>query len=332
MLRRASFALMLVLMAGSSALGQEWARKMFKETSHDFGSVAHGAKTEFRFELSNIYLEDVHIASVRSSCGCTSPSIEAPSLKTYEKGAIVAKYNSHLFYGHKGATITVTIDKPFYATVQLHVKGYIRSEVEFTPGSVQFGAIDRGQSAEKTVSVSRRGMSNWKILEVRSANPHIKVEAVPRATQYVGRVTYDLKVHLDENAPTGFLRDRLVLVTNDRSYPQVPVLVEGQITSSLAVSPATLFMGVVKPGEKVTKRLVIKGKRPFKIVSIDCEDDSFEFDTTASSSEAKMVHIVPVTYVAGEGSGKVVKTIRIQTDLDDFIPELSAYAVISAPQ
>ena len=36
-----------------------------------------------------------------------------------------------------------------------------------------------------------------------------------------------------------------------------------------------------------------------------------------------------VTFIAGEESGKILKTIRIETDLGDVKPELSAYAVVA---
>ena len=45
---------------------------MFKVTEHDFGSVARGAKAEYRFVFENLYMEDVHISHAYSSCGCTS--------------------------------------------------------------------------------------------------------------------------------------------------------------------------------------------------------------------------------------------------------------------
>ena len=45
---------------------------MFKVTEHDFGTVARGAKAEYRFVFENLYMEDVHIAGAYSSCGCTS--------------------------------------------------------------------------------------------------------------------------------------------------------------------------------------------------------------------------------------------------------------------
>jgi hypothetical protein len=68
-------ALLLVTCLSASASAQDWAKKMFKVHSHDFGAVARGSKTIYEFELENLYEEDVHIASVRASCGCTLPSI-----------------------------------------------------------------------------------------------------------------------------------------------------------------------------------------------------------------------------------------------------------------
>ena len=65
----------LALCAPSFVAAEEWAAKMFDATKHDFGKVARGAKVEFHFKFRNLYIEDVHVASVRSSCGCTSPRV-----------------------------------------------------------------------------------------------------------------------------------------------------------------------------------------------------------------------------------------------------------------
>jgi hypothetical protein len=151
MLRRIAFPLLLGVLLGSSAYGQKWADNMFETHGHDFGSVARGAKAEFEFDLSNIYLEDVHIASVRSSCGCTQVRIKNQDLKTYQKSAIIAKINSHSFSGDRGATITVTFDKPFHAEVRLKSKVYIRTDVVFSPDSVQVGQVDEGTFVEKKI-------------------------------------------------------------------------------------------------------------------------------------------------------------------------------------
>lgn len=301
---------------------------MFQVTTHDFGSIARGAKAEFEFPLTNLYVEDVHIASVRSSCGCTDVAIKQPdSLKTYEKGAIVARVNSRAFMGQKGATITVTIDKPFYAEVQLHSRVYIRSDVVFNPGSVDLGTVDQGNSADREVDVHYAGRGNWQIVAIKSANPHISGELV-QTQRDNGQVAYRLKVHLDAKTPAGYLHDHVVLVTDDHQSTEIPLAVEGLVQPTISVSPASLFMGVVHPGEKVTKQLVVKAKKPFRILSITCDDKSFQFETS-NEKDAKSLHLVPVTFLAGAEAGKVLKTIRIETDLGDALPELSAQAVVS---
>jgi hypothetical protein len=311
----------------TSANAQEWAMKMFKATEHNFGTVIRDAKTEYPFEFENLYMEDVHVASVRTSCGCTTPRIENATVKTYEKGAIVAHFNTDTFSGQRGATVTVTIDKPFYAEVQLHVKGYIRTDVMVNPGSVQFGSIDQGTGYLQKVNVNYNGgSSNWKIVDVKSDNPSITAEAVETNRNY-GQANYQLKVTVNNKTPVGYLNDHLTLVTNDNQ--KIPVLVEGRIEPAVSVSPAALFMGVVQPGQKVTKQLVVKSKKPFKIVSITCEDKSFEFADEKDKDTAKPVHLVPVTFMAGDDLGKIVKTIKIQTDQGQFTPELSAYAVVT---
>jgi hypothetical protein len=300
---------------------------MFKTTEHDFGTVARGSKAEFNFTLSNLYIEDVHIVAAYSSCGCTSVGVVTPTLKTYQEGAIHAVFNTPSFLGSRAATITVIIDKPMPAEVLLHVRGVIRGDVVFDPGSVQLGDVEQGTPAERKVRVNRWGWNDWQITDVKSSSPHISAKVIGTSRQN-GWTSADLSVTLDKDAPAGYLQDHLSLVTNEGQSIQMPLAVEGRVVSSVTVSPSSLFMGIVQPGQAVTKSLVVKGTRPFKVLQIACEDKAFKF--AAVSTEAKTVHVIPVTFVAGNSEGKVTKTIRIVTDLGQASPELSAYAVISS--
>jgi hypothetical protein len=330
MSRKISIGLLSLILSCTSSWGQEWARKMFKVTEHDFGSVAAGAKVEYEFVIENVYMEDVHLASVRTSCGCTTPRIENALLKTYDKGAIVAHFNTDRFSGQRGATLTVTIDQPFPAEVQLNVRGYIRGDVVMDPGSVEVGNVDQGTPVEKTVAVNYAGRSDWRIVGVRSSNPHISAQVVETNRNY-GQVSYALKVVLDKGAPAGYLNDRLMLVTDDARGEQIPVVVEGQVLPGITVSPKALFMGVVQPGQKVTRQLMVNGKKPFRILAITCDDKSFHFDLSKEDA-AKSRHLVPVTFAASGDPGKVVKTIKVKTDQGEMTPELAAYAVVAAAQ
>ena len=214
MLRNWCCGMLVVAALASPAPAKEWARKMFAKTSHDFGHVAHGSKTEFAFEIENCYEEDVHIADVRSSCGCTAPTITKPTLKTWEKGAIVATFNTTSFLGQRTATLTVVIDKPFYAEVNLQINGYIHSDVDFQPGSVAFGDVEQGAAAKKEITVTYYGRQAWQITDVQSASEHLEVE-LGEAKKTGKGITYKMGVKLKASAPPGPISDSLTLVTND---------------------------------------------------------------------------------------------------------------------
>ena len=245
-------ALLVVLIGASTAMAQDWARKMFSVSSHDFGTVARGAKVEYRFQFNNPYKETVHVASVWSSCGCTSPEVTKATLKTYDKSEIVAKFNTRTFTGNHSATLHVVIDKPFNAEVLLNVWGDIRGDLQVEPEQVEFGTIDQGQAVDRKLTVTHSGSSNWKILDVRSVNTNYEVEVKPGPKSY-GQVSYDLFVHLKKDTPPGYLKDQLILVTNDSRVTQFPIEVEGLVKAELSASPQSLAFGLVEPGKTATK-------------------------------------------------------------------------------
>jgi hypothetical protein len=327
MIRKAICFIVFWVYMTSHCWGQPWAEKMFKTTEHDFGTVARGSKADFDFRFSNLYLEDVHVVTAYSSCGCTSVDVVKPSLKTYEEGSIHAVFNTPTFLGSRAATITVIIDKPMPAEVLLHVRGVIRGDIVFEPGSVQLGDIEQGTTVQRSIRVNRSGWSDWKIAEVKSSNPHITGK-VANTTRQNGWSTADLTVTLDKDAPAGYLADHLMLVTSEGQSVQMPLAVEGRVVSSLSVSPASLFLGVVQPGQEITKSFVVKGVRPFKVLSVTCQDKSFKLP--AISPEVKTVHVIPVTFLASDREGKVTQTIRVVTDLGQASAELSANAVVSS--
>ena len=325
MIRNLMIALILTVGCSGTALAQNWAEKMFEVTTHDFGAVARGAKAEFGFRLKNIYKETVHIAGVRSSCGCTTPTITKDTIGTYESSEILASLNTKSFLGQKSATITVTFDQPFVAEVQLRVQGNIRSDVVFTPGVVQLGTIDQGNTSEQRVSVAYAGRSDWAIVDVQSTNSHFEVE-MDEMSRGGGRVAYNLLVRLRSDAPSGYLNDELVIVTNDSQSSRIPLSVEGRVVSDLSVTPASLFLGEVAKGQTVTKKLIVRGSKPFKILELNCDDDCFDF---AVSDEVKPLHVVEVTFTSDQ-AGKVEKVIHIKTDRESGgSTSLVAHAIVN---
>ncbi|MCS7306477.1 MAG: DUF1573 domain-containing protein [Thermoguttaceae bacterium] len=303
------------------ALAQDWAKRMFDHTSADLGTVARGAKIEHIFTIENIYVEDVHIASIRTTCGCTIPSIEKKLLKTYEKVPLRIELDTKNFSGRKDVTITVQFDQPFPAEVSLYVSVFIRTDVVFNPGSVQFGSVPQGKPAEQKLSVVYAGRPDWRILRVESPKPYLeaRLKEVARLldpTLGATRVTYDLWVRLKPEAPAGRILEYLLLTTDDPNpkSAQIPLVVEGTVVPPLAVSPSPLNMGPVPAGSTVTKPLVLQARQPFRILAVEADPPEF---LASPPQAAKPVHVLPIQFTAGQQTGKVSGRIRIQTDLAD---------------
>jgi hypothetical protein len=331
-LRTAGFAVGLTLALTGRLAAQEWAQKMFNKLDHDFQTVARGADTVYKFEITNLYKQDMTITGVRSSCGCTSPTVEGgPTIKTHEKAYIAARFNTRTHVGQRGATLTVSFGPPYYAEVQLHVHGNIRSDVVFAPGAVEFGEINEGDAAEKQVTVEYAGRSNWQITDVTNDNDNFEVELV-ETNRSAGRVSYNLAVKLKPGLPAGYLKDQLTVITNDsrQDNQRIPLFVTGHVRPEFSVTPQRLVLGDVEPGEEATKRIIVRGREPFKILNVTCgegEEDCFDFEV---DDEAKAVHFVSVKFKAGEEPGKLETPIRIVTDRGNKTATCVASATVVA--
>ena len=207
--------------------------------------------------------------------------------------------------------------------MQLQVSGYIRSDIVFSPGVVDFGEIDPGTPVEKKVQLAYAGRDDWSVKDIRSNSEHVEVEMKPLA-RGGGRVNYELTVRLKDNAPAGFLNDHLYIVTSE-GRGNIPLAIAGRIVPAVTVSPASLFMGVMEPSQSVTKQLIVRAKKPFRITNVKCDDGQFTF---APQDEAKELHIVPVTFTANAG-GKIACKIMIETDLPGGNAEFIASATVN---
>ncbi|QDS95279.1 hypothetical protein FF011L_40720 [Roseimaritima multifibrata] len=304
-------ALFCLLLMPCTVRGQDWARKMFPETNHDFHAVARGAKVVHHFEFENLYQEDLHVSAVRSSCGCTTPTVTKSTVGSREKSAIVATFNTSSYTGPKSATVTVVFDRPYYAEVQLTVAGNIRTDVMFTPGEADFGEVKEGTTKEIKLSVSNLNRPNWRITDVRSQCTDMLVKLSPPIQQGRG-VKYDLTLSLKESMPVGEIHEQVSLVTNDPSSANVDMCVSGVVRPSLSINPGALSMGGVATKGVFERRLIVRADEPFAIKEVICPDDRFQFKAPEGK---KKIHFLPLTFQAGEDAAAIAQKIRVVSDL-----------------
>ena len=302
---------LLLPVAADRASAQDWADEMFKIKEHDFRIVGRGTKSEFHFDFTNLYEEDVHVQAVRTSCGCTTPTLTKQSLKTYETGSVVATLNTNTFIGQKSATITVVFDKPSYAEVQLKVAGFIRTDITFDPPEINYGEIASGESREQEVVITHSGNSGWEITDVRSHCSNLQVRLNP-PERFPGMVRYRMRVRIDGKVPEGEIRERLTLISNDREFPTTEMAIAGRVRPLVSVSPASVSLGTTQRDGSVERRLVVRGDKPFEIMDVQCADERFEFEVPLGK---KKVHFVKLRFTGNGSSQSISQQLRIVTDL-----------------
>jgi len=321
----AVFLLNLLLFPVLGAAAESWGAAMFQEKRFDFGRVAIGSDAEYRFTIKNIYQEDVRLVSVRSSCGCTEPSLTKKLLKSLEAAEVVAKFNTggqHL--RDKTATLTVDLEtikdnKVLRDSVQLNVSGYIRPDVVLTPGIVEFGSVAEGTVVVRNVQLEYAGRNDWAIVKVERTNPfvHARAEEVKREH---GEVAYRITVTLKNNAPVGYVKDALRFITNEvvpgASVPSEIVLpIQGVVMSPIYAKPSPLMVGIVEIGQSVSKSIVVRSDMPFQILGVSSEDKRFRFTFAEQESP---IQIVSVLFSAKrQEPGPVSDKIVIRTNLPE---------------
>lgn len=274
-----------------------WAQKMFEKQNIDFGVVARASDASFRLKITNLYKEPVHIAHVRTTCGCSAGRPSTDTLQSREVGYVEVTMDTLKFTRRKDSNLIVVFDAPLYQEVRIPITAYIRTDVVLAPGSANFGAVDQGMETARKVLISYAGRDDWKIKEVRSKNEHIVASVTETSRSGAagsGRATYDLNVILKPTAPAGALREQIILVTDDPNSPLVPILVEARVEADITVTPEVVSLGMLTPGQDKTVNVVIRGKKPFEIVKIEADSASGSFKARVPE-DARPVHVLPLT-------------------------------------
>ena len=289
-----------------------WYQTLTDKREHDFGTVARASKQVHVFEFENNTGADLLLNNVRTSCGCTKPKILTQQVKPGQIGQVQAQFDTLKFYGKRGATLSVSMQKvgqySEYAEVQFAVKGKIRRDVVVSPGMFDFQNVNVSETAKRTAKLWYAGKPDWKILDVKSTNSNFSInfEEVERDA-VAGTVVYDLTVNLEDGQPAGQFLDNLTIITNDPATSGLPVEVCGTVNTVISVAPIAL--GVVNQGQVIEKKLIIRSPTPISIDNIETSCNKIKFEP---SEGKKTLHILKYSFDTTEPTD-VEETVTIAT-------------------
>jgi hypothetical protein len=282
-------------MIATPAQATSWADGLFNGLSHDFGVVARGPTLSHVYRITNTTSTAVHVSGIRVSCGCTTASIPVADLAPGQSADLTAQMDTRRFMGTKSVTIFVQFDRPQWEEVRLTIAADAREDIAVSPESMAFGNVVRNSSPSKSVMLT----SNYVQLVAKTVK-HTDAESV-----------YDVTATLRADTPIGKWFTDIWLITNGPSAQRIRVPVSVDVTSALQLSSPVLAFGTCQPGDKIEKRIIVRGQQPFRILSIGGTSESIT--ASAGSDEAKPVHVL-VVGITTSAPGDFAHTLKIVTD------------------
>jgi hypothetical protein len=326
--RVTSFLMLWAALATPSAGAQDWLAAAFPERAFDFGTVARGSKIRHTFKLVNRTDQEIHISDWRTKCGCTEVRVGAREIPPGTQTVIDAVIDTTKFQGYKASGLTLVIDRPMLAEVELNLTCFIQGEIVLNPGQVDFGNVRRGTKPTVTLTMNYYGARpDFAVerMQTRSGDVSARVESHGQSPG--GLRQFVLTASLSSSTPSGLVRDEITLVTNDPSIPTIPISVTGKVESEVTVSPSVLNLGRVRAGAVVKKTILVRSSKPFKLTDLKPSDD--ELSATPDPEGSRPLHTVNLTFKAPARSGPYHATCEIATDLkDEPTAKFSAFATI----
>jgi hypothetical protein len=315
-MRNTLLAVAVLALGASAAPGQQaWAEKMFQgNLTHDFGNVPRGAQLFHQFTITNIYAVRMEITGVKSGCGCVTATPVQRVLEPRESTKIDVNMDARRFTGSKTVGIRVSVGPDFISSAELKVTANSRADIVFNPGQVTFGPVVRGQTPSQTIDVEYAGALAWQVSDVVAKDLPLDV-SLKEMYRRPGQVGYQVRVTLKPDAPVGPLKEEIFLKTNDPASPLVPILVEATLQSAITVAPPVLTLGSVEVGKPLTRRVVVRGSRPFRILGVDGTGEGITLEPSSAATATVQIVTFKCQF---DKPGEFKRELKIKTDLQNL--------------
>lgn len=287
------------------------ANQLFEQTKYDFGTVPRGAQLLRRFTWTNTEKTRLEVSDIRVTCACVTATPTPKAVEPGQKGVIEVLVDAKKFIGAKTIHVHIALsgEKAMAATLELNA--HSRPDIVFNPGEVDFGARAAGTAAAHTLDIEYAGQLDWRVEELICRSPLLEARH-EELYRKPGQVGYRVTVTLKADAPPGDLKEELVLRTNDPNAKVIPVLVVGTLRTRLTATPNPVFFGTARVGQTVTRRIAVRGDKPFTITSIEGAPKDLSI---AKGSTAGIVQVVILNWTP-TGPGELNAALTIQSDLE----------------
>jgi len=312
------FLVIFAVFAPSAVAQQGWADALVDRRKVDFGVIATGSEAVETLQVTNNLTTTVQLSGVSTGCQCASATITGPrQLAPNQSTTIEVRMNTLAYTRKRETKLTIGFNAPALATVEVPIEAYIRTDVVFEPGKLDFGSVEFGKGAERSVKVTYAGRPDWQIVRVKCSNPSLKCQTklTARNDSPVNgiNVEYSLQFQLSTETQPGRFQEYITLETDDAANPFIPLMVLGTVQPDISITNPRIEIKALRPGQTATARVVVRGIRPFVVSEVNCGrlKDSF---TMRMGETPEKLQVVELTFTAPNSAGRFTEQMQLKVE------------------
>jgi hypothetical protein len=146
----------------------------WEQTALDLAIEAGTSEVVARFPFKNESARTVVIRELKSSCGCSKPTVETQTIPAGGEGVVSVAYAPGNRTGPQSARLTVVTDEPEGASTDLLLKIDIQPVLSFAPRLVQWSRSE--EAFARIIEIKRLSASPVRIVEVKPTGEALTVE------------------------------------------------------------------------------------------------------------------------------------------------------------
>lgn len=198
--------------------------------THDFGEVKEGTRPGHIFEFKNTTNKKIKLLNARVPCGCASIKITNKELKPGESTSFNVILDTLKHQGPISKSFYLLTDSKDKPLIKYEMKAVIKAKpapICYAQRQIKLPPIKPGETKEITFPIENRGLKEL-VVQYRFPSRAIKVItkapfiiAPAKKRDFIFQITAGNKPHP--------IKDKLILVTNDRRREIYPIIITGQI-------------------------------------------------------------------------------------------------------
>jgi len=304
-------------------------------TSHELGAIstaATGGEVSVDTAIVNDGSRPLRIVSLRPSCSCVGLSMNRTEIPPGSRATLTARIALGNESGPRRTSVTIVTSDPEREAIEIPFTWEAVPPLVSKPENFAAGRLRLGQGFSNDLTISARDIvlcPNCRI-EAKSDSPAVQCEFASKSLVSDSRT--DRHEGKPRSGPLGTLRVEIEGSSEPRDYRQsinVRIVCKEQERARLTIpaswtvqpvvslSPSRLSLGLRRPGERVTTRVMLHGSdgSPFLIHEIACGEPEALVGSTKEKS-ATPVQSITLEFQVPDTVGPWRSAVVLRTDLE----------------